>query len=78
MHDSLRLKPRGTLDIQKALLNILLNFFGMLSTCVGTVDNKGHINRASACVFLNVFGPSRSNIDLSTRFVSLNMMKKAL
>lgn len=75
--DALRPKVQGTLNIHEALMGIPLDFFLLLSSCVGIIGNNGQANYASACTFQDAFARYRSSLGMPTRSLDLGMIEGA-
>ncbi|KAL9602197.1 MAG: hypothetical protein Q9179_002623 [Wetmoreana sp. 5 TL-2023] len=76
-HAALRPKVQGTLNIHEALLDTPLDFFVMLSSCVGIIGNNGQANYASACTFQDAFCRYRSSLGMPTRSIDVGMVEDA-
>ncbi|KAL8722892.1 MAG: hypothetical protein Q9181_007402 [Wetmoreana brouardii] len=76
-HDALRPKVQGTLNIHEALLDTPLDFFIMLSSCVGVIGNNGQANYASACTFQDAFARYRTSLGMPTRSIDVGMVEDA-
>ena len=74
---ALRPKVRGTVNIHEALSNTPLDFFLMLSSCVGIIGNNGQANYASACTFQDAFARHRTSLGMPTRSLDLGMISGA-
>ncbi|KAL8882951.1 MAG: hypothetical protein Q9198_000127 [Flavoplaca austrocitrina] len=72
---ALRPKVQGSINIHQALIEQPLDFFIMLSSCVGIIGNSGQANYASACTFQDAFARYRSGLGMPTRSIDLGMIE---
>ncbi|KAL8735751.1 MAG: hypothetical protein Q9166_000614 [cf. Caloplaca sp. 2 TL-2023] len=76
-HAALRPKVQGTLNLHAALSSTPLEFFLLLSSCVGIIGNNGQANYASACTFQDAFARHRTALGMPTRSLDLGMISGA-
>lgn len=77
-HAALGPKVQGTLNLDRALRQIgPLDFFILLSSCVGIIGNSGQANYASACTFQDAFARHRTSLGHPTRALDLGMIAGA-
>ena len=76
-HAALRPKVHGTLNIHSALQDTPLDFFILLSSCVGIIGSNGQANYASACTYQDAFARYRTTLGLPTRSIDLGMVEDA-
>lgn len=74
---ALRPKVQGTLNLHEALSDAHLDFFVMLSSCVGIIGNNGQANYASACAFQDAFARYRTSLGMPTRSTDVGMVEDA-
>ncbi len=75
--DALHPKVQGTINLHEALMGTHLDFFLLLSSCVGVIGNNGQANYASACTFQDAFARYRSGLGMPTRSIDLGMIEGA-
>ena len=75
--DALRPKVQGSINLHEALSTRTLDFFIMLSSCVGIIGNNGQANYASACTFQDAFARYRTKLGMPTRSLDLGLIEGA-
>ena len=75
--EALRPKVQGTLNLHEAFMNTSLDFFLMLSSCVGIIGNSGQANYGSACTFQDAFARYRTSLGMPARSLDLGMISGA-
>lgn len=75
--DALRPKVQGTLNLHQQLSPASLDFFILLSSCVGIIGNVGQANYASACTFQDAFARHCTRLKMPTRSLDLGMIEGA-
>ena len=70
-------KFQVTIKKHEALSSTTLDFFIMLSSCVGIIGNNGQANYASACTFQDAFARYRTKLGMPTRSLDLGLIEGA-
>ena len=70
-------KVQDTLNLHKVFMNISLDFFLMLLSCVSIIENSEQVNYKSACTFQDTFTYYHISLKMLTYFLNLGMISDA-